>query len=224
MLTNYVVIDVATAPIADAASYIEGTAKAPANWKDEVKILEYIREKEGERIALAATDVDLARITGIGLGGTEVEEPGSWLCRTEDDERAILGMVARLVRKANLVTFGGFNFDLPLLMRRARYLGVAFPLLNLDRYRSPHVDLCELLSDRNPQRKRPLGFYVKRLGWTDLVKPLSGQEEARVHETGQWDLLAESLAHDVQATQRLAEWAGYVVPVSERQCEPEQVF
>lgn len=223
MLTNYVVIDVATAPIPDAAIHLEGSVKPPANYKDEAKIADYIREKEAERLAMAATDVDLARITGIGLGGTEVETPGAWLCRTEDDERSVLGMVAVLVRKANLVTYGGFNFDLPLLMRRARYLDVEFPTLNLDRYRSPHIDLCEVLSDRNPQRKRPLGFYVKRLGWP-LVKPLSGQEEARVHETGEWDRLAESLSHDLQATQKLAEWCGLVVPVAERQHDPAQVF
>lgn len=204
------IIDVASAPIVDAAQFIEGTAKAPAHYKDPEKIAAAIAEKEAERLAMAATDLDLARITGIGCmvdGGARI-----FLCHTPDEERAELVMLASRLgdtrERVTIVTYGGFNFDLPLLMRRARYLGVDFPTINLDRYRSPHLDLCELLSDRNPQRRRPLGFYVKRLGWSDLTKPLSGAEEARVHETGQWDELRASIHHDVTATFRLAQWLG----------------
>ncbi|MDH5244836.1 MAG: hypothetical protein OEW98_00180 [Betaproteobacteria bacterium] len=220
MLTHYLILDIATAPIVDAAAFIDDTVRAPANYKDADKIAEYVRDKTAERLALAATDPDLARLTGVGLAGPEVSEPGPWLCQTEADERAILTLVASTIRRAGgiaVVTYGGFNFDLPVLMRRARYLGVAFPSLNLDRYRSPHVDLCERLSDRTPQRRRPLAFYVRRLGWTDLVKPLTGAEEARVHETGAWEALAASIAHDLTATERLAEWDGVIEPVALRQ-------
>jgi hypothetical protein len=51
---------------------------------------------------------------------------------------------------------------------------------------------------------------VRRLGWTDLLKPLTGAEEAQVPQTGRWDELRASLAHDVDATVRLARWLGVI--------------
>jgi len=49
---------------------------------------------------------------------------------------------------------------------------------------------------------------VRRLGWSDLIKPLDGAEEARVFETGDWDKLMGAVAHDLRATARLAKWKG----------------
>jgi hypothetical protein len=68
----------------------------------------------------------------------------------------------------------------------------------------------EILTDRNPQRRRALTFYVRRLGWTYLEKPMSGAEESRVIETGRWDDLSASVRHDVTATYLLAGWLGVI--------------
>jgi hypothetical protein len=205
-MKNYIVLDVASAPLPDAETYLEGTVRAPANYKQQAAIDAYVAEKTAERLLMAATDIDLARITAVGVvndGGERLT-----LCRDEAAEHEALTSLACLIDRTPTITFGGFNFDLPLIQRRARYLGVPFPLLNLDRYKSPHIDLCELLSDRNPQRRRSLQFYAKRLGWTDLVKTLSGAEEAQVPVSGKWDELESSLRHDVTATHRLAQWVG----------------
>lgn len=219
MLTNWLILDVASAPIPNAAEYVEGAIKAPSNYRDVDKIAEYIREKEAERVAMAATDIDLAVVTGASWRDDSGCE---FMSAVESGEAWIFKLLAQHLQnhRPTIITFGGFNFDLPLLMRRARYLGVGFPALSLDHYKSPHVDLCELLSDRNPQRRRPLSFYVKRLGWTDIVKPLSGAEEAQVPQTGRWDELAASLRHDVTATYRLACWLGLIQPADTRP-EPE---
>jgi len=127
----------------------------------------------------------------------------SWEAQTLKD---VAGLIAGAEK---LVTYGGHFFDLPLLMRRAKYLGVAFPWVNVDKYRSPHTDLLDLMSDRDPQRRKSLGFYVRRLKM-GLTKPLAGVEEAKVYESGRWDELARSLNHDVCAIKRLAEWAGVI--------------
>jgi hypothetical protein len=42
------------------------------------------------------------------------------------------------------------------------------------------------------------------------VKPLSGAEEAQVHESGRWADLELSVRHDLTATKRLAEWLGVI--------------
>jgi DNA polymerase elongation subunit (family B) len=207
---RHIVIDLATSALPDAERFLEGTVKAPSNYKDPVKIADFIKEAQAERLASAALDMDLARITALGflLGENGIDVR---VCRDEADEHLLIQDVAALLTPMpTIITFGGHNFDLPLVMRRARYLGVKFPALNLDRFKSPHIDLCELLSDRNPQRRRSLGFYAKRMGWTDLAKILSGAEEAQVPQTGRWDDLEVSIRHDVTATYRLAQWMGVI--------------
>jgi len=62
------------------------------------------------------------------------------------------------------------------------------------------------LSDNGKRPFRSLSFYSKRLGWGDLFKPLSGAQEAQAAANGQWDELRASVAHDLEATRRLAVW------------------
>lgn len=211
---RHLILDLATAALPDAETYLEGTVKAPNNYKQQEAIDAYVAGKKAERLAEAALDIDLARITALGFAiGPNVIDVR--VCRDEADERLLIEDVAALLTPMpTIVTFGGFNFDLPLVMRRAKYLGVTFPVINLDRYKSPHLDLCEIMSERNPNRRRSLGFYVKRMGWTDLTKLLSGAEESQVPQTGKWDELESSIRHDVTATYRLAEWMGVIPKVA----------
>ena len=195
----------------DAERYLDGTVRAHGGIKDPEKIAADIAKKQADRLEMAALDIDLARITGYGVLTADMPEPLVTLCEDEEGERAALMDIAQLLKDGpSLITYNGFAFDLPLAMRRARYMSVKFPWLNLDRYRSEHRDLCEDLCDRNPQRRRSLSFYVKRLGMTDLRKTLSGAEEAQVPVTGQWEALRESLHHDVTATYRIARWLGVI--------------
>jgi len=66
------------------------------------------------------------------------------------------------------------------------------------------------MSDRDKSRMRSLSFYATRLGWTDCPKALSGEEEAKVHATGNWEALRASVARDVEVTRRLAAWLGVI--------------
>lgn len=207
------VLDLSTAPLPNAAEFVDADSIALGNRKDPEKIAAYRAEVLADRIANAALDLDLARITGIGVLSAETGELRIDLCQTEDDERAAIDTLALQMRDRTLISYNGKAFDWPLLMRRARYLGIRpVPYINVDRYRSSHHDLLEMLSDRDPSRRRPLGFYVRRLGWSDLSKPLSGAEEVQVLSTGLWEALKGSLEHDVTACYRLAQWLG-VVPL-----------
>jgi hypothetical protein len=216
-LSSWLIIDVASAPLPNAEKYLEGTVKPRKGTKDEDKIAAQIAAKTDERLAMAALDFDLARVTGFDLRISHPKSEGfprGNVLKGSSMESSEIQWIGEQIAGYSVVTFGGFNFDLPLLMRRARYLKVPFPTLNLDRYRSQHVDLCELLSDRNPQRRRSLDFYVKRMGWDDLMpKPLSGAEEAQVPISQRWDELAASLKRDVEAIYRLAVWCQVIEPV-----------
>lgn len=210
-MTDYICIDVASAAIEGAADLIE-VGEPGDNYSKPESIAKWKDEKHAKLLAKAALDLDLARVTAIGwcVGSEEVRHV------TLEDEGAefgaLMGLANKLARaNAIAVTFAGRSFDLALLQRRALYLNVPFPKLELSKYKSPHIDLCELLSGHEPHRRHSLDFYVQRLGWADLApKPMDGAEEARVFESGEWERLAASVARDVEATRRLAQWAGVV--------------
>ncbi len=210
-MNKWIVLDVASSAIENCAEFIDkSTIEAPERYVNQDAIDRFVEKEYANRLARAGLDLDLARLTAVGLHTVTfgVSEPEIYLCHTEAEEIEILEFLAPMLSQMErqILCYNGFSFDLPLLMRRARYLGVKFPKLNLDRYKSPHTDLLLELSDRDPSRRRSLEFYKRRLGWTDCVKPLSGEEEAQVHATGRWDDLKASVAHDVEVTRRLAGW------------------
>src|SRR5215467_661573 len=219
------VLDIATAPIPNAGDYIETDAKAPANWVDPEKIAAYQARKVRSAGADAALDFDLARVTGVGTLTPPQSIPDIALLHDEREERDCIEELAKRLKKDEgtvLVTFNGLAFDLPMLMRRADYLGIDFPRFIPDPWKSPHIDVCMALRFQRPQifRSHGLQFYIKRLGWTDLEKPLKGDEEAQVPVTGRWGELQTSIHHDVIGCYRLGLWLCLYNPVSVAQGEP----
>jgi DNA polymerase elongation subunit (family B) len=197
------IIDIATAPLPNVEDFL-GTPKPRKGTKDAEKQAEQIAEKRQAWLETAACDVDLCRITAIGT------QSGVTLCKTEDEEREALAGEAAIAAHQDFLgycTFNGHAFDLVVLQRRAKYLGVKFPWINLDRWKSRHTDLMLELSDRDKQRYRSLDFYRKRLG-IEGEKPLAGADEAKVFETGQWVELCRSVEHDVRVIQALGQWWG----------------
>lgn len=203
-------LDIATAPLENAADFLDpDEVRAPANYKDPEKIAAYQAEKIAERMSRCALDLDLARIIGVGWAVEHETQIHTKLAYDMDEERGLLSVLANEISDFDppnvLVSYNGLSFDWPMLMRRAKYLGLGFPYINTDRYRSRHVDLLHLLSGGDPTRRRPLGFYARRLN-LGLTKALTGAEEAQVPSTGLWDALKASLEHDVEAIRRLDRW------------------
>lgn len=208
-MSRFLVCDISTAPIADAAQFHEPVS-APANYKDPEKIAAYVKEKEAEQADRGALDMDLCRISGIGFQRPrDTQVPAFvWLNKDEDAERHSLELFADAINGETLISFNGLKFDWPILMRRALYLGVSFPTISLDRFKSNHIDLFAKLTNSGTLSGHSLRFYAARLGWLDLEKTLTGAEEAKVFQTGLWAELEASIRHDVTATVRLAKWMG----------------
>lgn len=205
---SYLILDLATSAIDDAKDFIADPS-APGNYKDPLKIAAYIAEAKSELEQRAGLDIDLARITAVGSLSEDGNGPLVQLCKTEDEERqALKALIPTLNSRITLVGYNSLKFDWPLLMRRCLYLGLPAPSINLDRYRSPHLDLWNLLSFNGATPAHALTWYVKRLGWTDLVKPLTAAQETQAAVNGQWDELRASVLHDLEATRRLAVWMG----------------
>jgi|DEB0MinimDraft_3_1074331.scaffolds.fasta_scaffold01536_8 DNA polymerase elongation subunit (family B) len=215
---RYLILDLETLPITNAADFVTlDDISAPSNYKDPEKIAAYVEAERVKRIEAAALDLDLAQIIAIGLcdgdGAASVWTPEG------QSEAAMISLIADQLRKdefLKLVTFNGFKYDLPLIQRRARYLGVDFPRINLDRYRSPHIDLYEELTLKGAVRAHGLRWYARRHGWTDLLDadPLTdgGADVAQAAKDGRWEDIAAHAKVDAQITYRLALWLGVITP------------
>jgi len=217
------ILDIATCPLDGAADWLPAV-RAARNLKDPAKIAADIAERTAAQQDGMGLDFDLCRISAIGMWEPDLEiGPSVVAALTEDEEYDILKDARKELKDAETITYNGLAFDLPLIERRLLYLGLEPLKWNLDRFRTPHIDLFQKLSGGDKTRYRSLEFYAKRLGWSDLVKPLSGAQEATALKDGKIEELRASVAHDVIATYRLAQWMRVIAPSPFRTASSEEV-
>lgn len=212
-LATRIVFDIETAPLDGAAAYLE-PVDAPANYKDPVKIADYIAAKQAEQVDRCGLDLDLCRIVALGLWTQGEESIQTEIAKTDADERVLLAAFAFLARTHHFVGFNCLAFDLPVLLRRAQYLGVAMPALQVDKFKHPQVtDLAMMLSFNGLVRMRSLRFYAQRfnLGVDD---PLKGEDMAAAVAEGRWADVEAHVRADVRRTGLLASRLGcFQLPV-----------
>jgi len=207
---NALILDIETFALDDAAEYIDEPT-APANYKDQEKIAAYVADAKAKAISKCALDVDLCRIVAIGYSG--IAGTGVEVCGHENQERGLLAeMWIAATKLGQYDGFCGFNilaFDLPVLIRRSQYLGVDVPrmALNLDKYRTPHIDLMERLSFNGKVKYRSLDFYCRRFG-ISVPDDTSGKDIDALVRAGDWAAVEAHCRADIQKTRLLAERLG----------------
>jgi uncharacterized protein YprB with RNaseH-like and TPR domain len=203
-MRTHVIVDVETAAIDDADQYIE-PVEAPGNYKDPIKIAEYIAGAQAKAKDRCGLDPDLCRIVALGWMYASDDTPKVRLCKTVVEERAALEQFWTDVTAGDVsfVTFNGIKFDLPVLLRRSLYLHVQAPALNLDRYRTPHVDLLAKLTYNGVLAAHSLRFYLSRFGIAidDLT---TGKDIADLVREERWEDIAAHNRADVLGTRALA--------------------
>jgi uncharacterized protein YprB with RNaseH-like and TPR domain len=213
-----VVCDIETSAILDAEQYLTEPLDAPSNWKDPAKIAQYIEDKRKEQLDRCALDPDLARIVAIGYAFHDGDSVFIQTARDQNDEQLMLEQFWRNTKGHLYVTFAGLRFDLPVLMRRSQYLRVPYRTLNVDRYRSPHVDLANRLSFYGVLPAHSLKFYCARFGITcdDLTM---GKDVPGLVAAGDWPAVEAHCRADVLATKALANRLGYLTLTPEHLAE-----
>lgn len=201
------IVDLEAVAIERAEDYIE-PVEAPSNYKDAEKIASYIKEATAKAVDRCALDPDLARIVALGCGDVEGND-AVMLCKDEAQEAAALrAFWGRVVNVAGavrtLVSFNGFGYDLPLLMRRSQYLGVEYPVLNIDRYRSPHIDLMQRLTFNGAIKPHRLSFYASRFGYAS-ADMTTGADIAALVKAGNWEAVEAHNLSDLAITRFLAQ-------------------
>lgn len=210
------VLDLETTAIPNADQFLEPPT-APSNYKDTEKIKSYVAEKTAQNLTNCSLDPDLNRIVALGFMLEDRDlEPLVYLCPDEAAERKALITFWDVVacdgnRTRRLVTFNGFAFDLPTLMRRSVYLDI-WPSrdLSVDRYRSPHVDLLQKLSFNGAIKAHSLSFYAQRFGFEIETPEWTGADIAGLVEAGNWDAIKAHCRSDVLLTFELAQRLRYV--------------
>lgn len=211
---RYLIVDLETASHPDAKLWAN-PVKADSRLKDPAKIAADIAEKAVEQADKFGLDLDCNRIVALGFADAVGGDAVCLLASNELEEREALQQfwtVYRQKSETRLVTFNGHRFDLPVLMRRSMYLDVAYPMLNLDRYRSEHIDLWLKLSFNGLIQAHSLKFYAKRLGIGTLDK-IDGAEIGKLvtEDTKEaWDAIKAHCLSDVGLTHALAMRLGYV--------------
>ena len=211
-LRRGLIIDVETAPIADAAQYLEEPT-APANYSKPDTIAAYVAKAKAEQLDKCALDLDLARIVAIGVQDEDDNAPMIRLCKTEDAEHAALSWLWSLIQPYPYPRLIGWNllaFDVPMLQRRSFYLDVKTPPITLGRWKHPDIDdLMLIWSYDGAAKMRSKDFVCRRLGITSSPPDtLTGADIPQAVAEDRWgDVLAHVTA-DVQKTARLAERMG----------------
>jgi predicted PolB exonuclease-like 3'-5' exonuclease len=213
-MMNPICVDIETVAIADADTYLEPVS-APVNYKDEAKIAAYIAEERARQIDRAALDLDLNRIIALGI-----KEPGqpTFVMTEQDSGEAVMlntlwdtwnGWAKR--HAPMLVTFGGINFDVPVLLRRSLYLGIKAPYIQNDRYKHPQqIDLASILSMNGSLKMRGLQFFLQRFGYPGGGQDVTGKDIGQLYAEGNWQAIADHCRADVDGTAWLAERIGAV--------------
>lgn len=201
------VIDIETYSLAEAAQFIEEPS-APANYKDPEKIAAYVAEKRIENLSRCALDVDLCRIVALGTQNTET---GAIVVTTAHDdatERDMLEGFWHDTAGCNYIGFNILGFDLPVLMRRSLYLGLNyFRQTPVDRYKTPHSDLMEILSFNGKLKYRGLDFYCRRFGIA-IADETSGADIDALVKADDWVGVEAHCRADVVKTALLARRIG----------------
>lgn len=214
--TRKLIVDIETAPLPDAAEYLE-PATAPSNYKDPLKIAEYIAQKNAENLATAGLDVDLCGIVAVGFQWEGQEPIG--LTREDCDEVDLIKTLWQMVTlrgvDRHLVGFNCLAFDLPVLMRRSQYLGIPYPTIQIDRFKHPQVtDLMQVLSFNGAVKFRSLDFYAKRFR-IPMYDPLTGLDIMQAVIDSRWMDIKAHVTADVAKTAAIAARLGLV-----RETEP----
>lgn len=219
--------DLETVGLDEAAKWID-PPKAPSNYKDPDKIAEYVRDATAKQLEMCGLDAHMCRIVAFGWEDIGHTNPTIALCSTEFEEREQLKQQWEtwfdFQRKAHdeqrdlpprdrvdpvYLTYNGNRFDLIVMMMRSMWLKVPHPKLNVDRYRSPHIDLYKVLTCNYTIDGHSLRFFAKRAG-LPIYDDITGADVARMVKEGNWQAIHDHCLSDLALNRALAETIGEI--------------
>ena len=213
MDTSPIIFDIETAPLPNAADYFE-PVEAARNLVDPAKIARDLEQRTAAQTDKASLDYNVGRIVALAWWTAQNGELTS-VCQTEDEERTALGGFWATARHRTLVGFCIKSFDLPWMIQRSRYLGVAAPILDLGRYSRGEsiIDLYHLLTFNDSQdtfvMRRTLPQFCRRFG-IPVEDTITGKDIHGLVAAGEWEQVRAHVESDVTLEVALARRLGVI--------------
>lgn len=213
-----IVCDIETCGLPNAADYLDPVQPAK-NLVDPAKIQADIEKRTAERDEKLALDWNVGRIVALAFW---TEQTGTLvhLAQDEDGERTALTRFWSACRNRTIVGFHVKGFDLKFMIQRSRYLGIAYPTLDLGKYtRTGIIDLFSELTfndgtyDQGAMR-RTLKAFAKRFG-LPVTDTINGADIPALVHFGEWEQVAAHVTADVDLTVALARKLGVLQSVPE---------
>lgn len=183
---NYVVLDIEI---------------APENYEDE-QIKEYLMDKNFPRKMHPL----FSRIILIGLKPANKETE---LFYPKDEKDLLNRFWSRLseLKPAHVVTFNGYNFDIPFIEIRSKIKEVLPTMgINQNKYKmdnSNHFDCMQMLSAGQTFLNVALEISCRVLGISVPEERVSGEAVPKLYAAGELDILKEHCKQDVELTEQL---------------------
>jgi len=196
------------------AVLVLGPIKPNRGIKDPDKIAADLEKRTLARTELAATDIDINQIVCISVG-TSLEDRQVWSGR-QHDEQTILGSAWAVVReflgRSSMHRIGGFcnlTFDLPTMLRRSQMLGVAYPRLQMGKWRHDGIiDLAQVITFDGLVDLKGLDTYCRLFGIETEPDEIAGAQIGAAVADGRWDQVERHCLADVGRCILLAERIG----------------
>lgn len=185
------IFDIETVASELAGDFAE--VKAPAHYKDPVKINEYITDHVADLIKKAALDPDLGKVRAIGY------YTDNFHVLMGDEKQIITKFWDVFADSSYQIGYNILGFDIPFLQRRSMELGIKAPMIRLSKYQiGPIYDLMQILYPSNP---KGLKWVAKRYGIKNPLPELTGDRVSEMNDS----TLAAYVTNDVRMTKELHE-------------------
>jgi len=205
MTPGHLALDIETVPLQDFSAYSEQVQQ---------KISERI-ERRQERDPdfnyeyFASIHGDFGKIICISLGYIGDDKDIRLKSLAGDDESQILTDFNRIIEKHSgiYIHYNGLNFDIPFIMQRLSYHGIASggrTFTNLRRYSSePHFDVMMQYYNWDLSRALPLGILAELHGLPSPKDELSGDKVFESYKKGEWNRIVRYCEFDTATTLNL---------------------
>lgn len=203
--------DLETVPLSSslALPYPEDERTPPSNYGAEAREKWRVKDREAweqDRIKTYSLSPLYGRICAIGLAWEDAtgELVTSHLSASiEADEPDMLRLFWEMAQGADsLVTWNGFDFDVPFLLVRSMIHDVKVPFEGRDltrRYaQHPHYDVKQVITGWNTRGKGSLDEYLAAFGMPGKVR--HGSEVYGMAQQGRWQEIGEYAADDAAKT------------------------
>jgi hypothetical protein len=212
---RYLILDVETLPDPTVLPLLDAV-KPAGNLKDPAKIAQDIADKTAARADKMALSPDYCQIAVLGYHVVGGGDPITEACQCGADEINALTQFWRVYggpvnevygASTALITFNGFRFDLPVLMRRSQLLGVPCPTLELTPWKTPHIDVYDKLTFGGKIDGHSLKFYCRRFG-IPIVDDVDGKDVGKLWAEGNYEAVKQHCLADIGSTHALANRLG----------------